>query len=89
VPLFFYVAHLTLAHLIEIVMNFARYGGQPFLLLAPPSMGGPSGLFPPDYGFPLWSVYAVWIVVLAALYPACLWFLRLKQRHAYWWLSYV
>jgi hypothetical protein len=89
VPFFYYVAHMALAHLIAIVMNFVRYGAQPFLLLAPPSMGSPSDLFPADYGYPLWTVYVVWVVVLLLLYPACLWFARLKQRRHDWWLTYL
>ncbi len=89
VPFFYYGAHLLLAHLIAIGMNFVRYGAKSFLLIAPPSMGGSSDLFPVDYGFPLWVVYAVWIVVLLLLYPACLWFARLKQRRHDWWLTYV
>jgi uncharacterized membrane protein len=89
VPFFYYGAHLLLAHLIAIGVNFARYGAKPFLLIPPPSMGGPSELFPVDYGFPLWTVYAVWVVVLLLLYPACLWFARLKQRRHDWWLTYL
>jgi uncharacterized membrane protein len=89
VPFFFYVTHLALAHFIAIIMNFVRYGWKPFLLLAPPSMGSPRNLFPPHYGFPLWTVYLVWVVVLIVLYPACLWFSRLKQRRHDWWLSYL
>jgi uncharacterized membrane protein len=89
VPFFFYVAHLALAHVIAVVMNFARYGWQHFLLLAPPSMSGPSSLFPSDYGYPLCAVYAVWVVLLVLLYAPCLWFSRLKQRRHDWWLSYL
>jgi uncharacterized membrane protein len=89
VPFFYYVAHLAVAHLIAIAMNFVRYGRTSFLLIAPPSMGTPSTLFPPDYGFPLWTVYAVWAAVLVLLYPACLWFSRLKQRRRDWWLTYL
>jgi uncharacterized membrane protein len=89
VPFFYYGAHLLLAHLIAIGMNFMRYGAKSFLLIAPPSMGGPSALFPADYGFPLWTVYAVWVAVLLLLYPACLWFARLKQRRHDWWLTYL
>jgi len=89
VPFFYYGAHLLLAHMIAIGMNFARYGAKSFLLIAPPSMGSPSKLFPPDYGFPLWTVYAVWVAVLLLLYPACLWFARLKQRRHDWWLTYL
>jgi uncharacterized membrane protein len=89
VPFFYYGAHLLVAHLIAIAMNFLRYGPTSFLLIAPPSMGSPRELFPPDYGFPLWTVYAVWVVVLLLLYPACRWFARLKQRRHDRWLSYL
>ncbi len=89
VPFFYYAAHLALAHLISIAMNAVRYGRTAFLLSAPPSMGGPRQLFPPDYGFSLGTVYVVWIVVLLILYPACLWFSRLKQRRHDWWLGYL
>ena len=89
VPFFFYAAHLLLAHLIEIGMNLVRYGPKSFLLIAPPSMGSSSKLFPLDFGFPLWTVYVVWVVVLLLLYPACLWFARLKQRRHDWWLTYL
>jgi len=89
VPFFYYGAHLFLAHLIAIAMNFVSYGAKSFLLIAPPSMGGPSRLFPNDYGFPLWTVYAVWVVLLLLLYPACVWFARLKQRRHDWWLTYL
>jgi uncharacterized membrane protein len=89
VPFFYYGAHLLLAHLIAIGMNFVRYGAKSFLLIAPPSMGSPGERFPPNYGFPLWTVYAVWVVVLLLLYPACLWFARFKQRRHDWWLAYL
>ena len=89
VPFFYYGAHLLLAHLIEIGMNLVRYGPKSFLLIAPPSMGSSSKLFPVDFGFPLWTVYAVWVVVLLLLYPACLWFARVKQRRHDWWLTYL
>jgi uncharacterized membrane protein len=89
VPFFYYGAHLLFAHVIAIGMNFVRYGANSFLLIAPPSMGSSSEVFPVDYGFPLWTVYAVWVVVLLLLYPACLWFARLKQRRHDWWLTYL
>jgi len=89
VPFFYYGAHLLLAHLIEIGMNFVRYGATSFLLIAPPSMGSSRELFPVDYGFPLWAVYAVWVVVLLLLYPPCLWFARLKQHRHDRWLTYL
>lgn len=89
VPFFYYVAHLAVAHAIAILLNLVRYGWKPFLWIAPPSMGSPASLFPPDYGFPLWTAYLVWVIVVLLLYPACLWFARLKQRRKDWWLSYL
>lgn len=89
VPFFFYATHLLLAHLMAIGLNFVRYGAKSFLLMAPPSMGGPSKLFPVDYGFQLWVVYAVWVAALLLLYPLCLWFARLKQHRHDWWLTYL
>jgi ABC-type spermidine/putrescine transport system permease subunit I len=52
-------------------------------------MGGPANLYPPAYGYSLWVVYAVWISVVVMLYPACLWFARLKARRSDWWLGYL
>jgi uncharacterized membrane protein len=89
VPFFYYVAHMLLAHLIAVGLGFARYGWHDFLLIPPPSMGNPGKLFPADYGFPLWTVYAVWIAVLLLLYPACRWFAGVKQNRHEWWLSYL
>jgi len=89
VPFFYYVLHMALAHLIMIGMNFVRYGCAPFLLMAPPSMGGDAKLFPSNFGYPLWAVYVVWIVVLLLLYPICRWFAGLKQRGHDWRLSYL
>ena len=88
-PLFFFVAHIPLIHSVAIAMTWVRYGAAPFLFVPPPTMGTPRQLFPPDYGWPLWVVYAVTAAVVAALYPLCLWLSRLKQRRREWWLSYL
>ncbi|HTZ60766.1 MAG TPA: heparan-alpha-glucosaminide N-acetyltransferase domain-containing protein [Acidobacteriaceae bacterium] len=89
VPLFYYVAHLGLAHLIALAMNAIRYGWKPFVFEAPPSMGGARQLFPGNYGYPLWVVFVVWGLVIAMLYPVCRWYAELKQRRKDWWLSYL
>ena len=52
-----------------------------------PSMGSLRGMLPPDCGYALWAVYAVWIAVIVMLYPACHWYAQLKQRRRDWWLS--
>ena len=44
---------------------------------------------PANYGLSLPGVYAVWLVVVLALYPLCRWFAGLKQRRTEWWWSYL
>ena len=89
VPLFFFVVHLFAIHGATALMNFLRYGNAPFLFATLPSMGGPRALFPPDFGYPLWAVYLVWVGVVVALYPICGWFADVKARRDDWWLSYL
>ena len=89
VPLFFFILHIPLAHLIGIALTAVRYGAAPFLWLPPPTLGTPRNLFPSEYGWDLWVVYAVTAMLVALLYPACLWLARLKARRRDWWVSYV
>ena len=89
VPLFYFVLHLPLIHLIALVMAWVRYGRMDFFLNGTPAMGGPRKLFPSGYGWDLWVVYAVWIVTVALMYPLCRWFAALKERRQDWWLSYL
>ena len=91
VPFFYYVIHFWLIHLVASAMAWIRYGTASFAYLFHPlpSMGGPRQLFPPDFGYPLWVTYAVWIGVVCAMYPLCLWFSRLKARRREWWISYL
>ena len=44
---------------------------------------------PGNLGFALWMVYALWLLGLLLLYPACRWFAAVKQRRHDWWLSYL
>jgi uncharacterized membrane protein len=89
VPLFYFVAHIPLIHLLAIGLTWIRYGAAPFLFLPPPTFGTPRDVFPADYGWDLWVVYAVAAVAVLALYPVSLWLARLKARRRDWWLSYV
>lgn len=89
VPLFYFVIHLFLAHALAAPLAWLRYGKAAFLLSPMPSMGGPAQVYPADFGWDLWVVYAVWIGLVAALYPVCLWFARVKERRRDWWRSYL
>ncbi len=41
------------------------------------------------YSFPLGTVYIVWLLVVFILYFPCRWFMKYKQTHKQWWLSYL
>jgi uncharacterized membrane protein len=89
VPLFYFVLHIPLIHGIAIALTWLRYGAAPFLFTPPPTLGTPRNVFPQDYGWDLWVVYVVWLAAVLALYPVCLWFMRLKARRRDWWFSYL
>lgn len=89
VPMFYFLGHLFVAHALMIPFAFLRYGSAAFLFHPLPSMGGSPDLYPPGFGYDLWVVYVVWGIVVALLYPLCLWFARLKERRRDWWLSYL
>lgn len=42
-----------------------------------------------NWGVSLWATYAIWLAVLAALYPLSRWFEGVKQRRSDWWLRYL
>ena len=89
VPLFYFIVHLYAIHLVAVLLAWLRYGHAEFMLYPVPSMGGPRPLYPADYGYPLAVVYLLWVAIVAALYPLCLWFARLKNRRRDWWLTYL
>ena len=82
VPLFAYVLHLMLAHLLAGLLAWALGHGTAVL----------TGIFftyPADWGYGLGGVYLAWIVVLLILYPLCVWFAGVKRRRRDWWLAYL
>lgn len=87
VPLFFYVLQWLFAHLAGIGANIVTGRGFGYLLFGPPGFGpAPEGA-----GFPLWVVYAGWILGTVLLYFPCRWFADLKRRRGreWGWLSYA
>src|SRR4051812_4638548 len=85
VPLFYYVLHIYVLHLIAIVVA---------LLFHQPVWHGTViadfAQRPNGYGHGLPFVYAMWILAVAILYLPCLWFMGFRSRHRDWtWLSYL
>ena len=89
VPLFYFLGHFLLLHLLTVPFAWIAYGKGWFALNAPPAAGGPADLFPPHYGYGLGVVYFAWILVVILMYPLCLWFGKLKQRSRNPWLAYL
>lgn len=91
VPFAYYVAHFWVLHLVAASAAFLRYGSAAwsFFWHPLPSMGGAREMFPADLGYPLWQVYVAWLLLVAALYPACRWLATVKARRRAWWLSYL
>ncbi|MDH3350462.1 MAG: hypothetical protein OEM51_02865, partial [Gammaproteobacteria bacterium] len=80
VPFFYYVLHLYLLRFTAIPVSFALYGAE---AARPPP--GPAG----SAMLGLSATYVAWAISILILYPACIWFARLKERRREWWLSYL
>lgn len=88
VPMFFYLAHILLIHLLAVIGVVIQ--GRPWtdmvlntVVLNAPSLKG--------YGFSLPVVYLVWILVIVLLYPLCKRFGIYKRQHQSTkkWLNYL
>jgi uncharacterized membrane protein len=88
VPMFYYLLHFPLIHLIAVAVCYARYGAVHWMFESPTIDRFPVTP-PPGWGFSLPVVYLIWISVVIALYPFSRWFAALKQRRHDAWLSYL
>ncbi|MEO6238112.1 MAG: heparan-alpha-glucosaminide N-acetyltransferase domain-containing protein [Vicinamibacterales bacterium] len=87
VPLFYFVLHFVLIHLLAVAVCYARYGSAHWLFESP-DLGNYPFTPPPGWGYSLATVYLLWAAVVAAMYPLCRWFAGIKQRRTDAWLSY-
>jgi uncharacterized membrane protein len=84
VPLFFYVAHIFVAHAAAVVLAFIQ-GSEPRRIQV---VNNPASI-PEWYGLSLPGVYLIWAVVVVALYYPCRRFAALKNTRHDWWVHYV
>jgi len=84
VPMFYYLLHVPLIHLIAVAVCYARYG-QAHWMFESPTLAQFPITKPPGWGYSLPIVYLVWGCVVLALYPLCRWFAALKQRRSDVW----
>lgn len=87
VPMFYFLLHIPLIHLIAVVVCHARYGHVHWMFESPSVTQFPITC-PPGWGFSLPIVYVFWVSLVIALYPLCHWFAAVKQRRSDAWLSY-
>jgi uncharacterized membrane protein len=89
VPLFFYILHLFLIHLLAIIAVVAS--GRPWTDMIFTSLqNAKDSPWLKGYGYSLAGTYLVWIVVILLLYPLCRRYDRYKSSHKEkWWLSYL
>lgn len=85
VPLFYYVCHLYLIHLLALVVT--SVAGQPNDWIG--FGANPAASRPEGYGFGLPVVHLAWIGVTLILYVICRAYERYKRTHTYAWLKYL
>ncbi len=76
-PLFYFIVHFYLIHLLVIVVaavqgyNLTKISFGAFQF-GPPATAG---------SLPTWSIYPIWLAIVAILYPLCRWYGRYKSTH--------
>jgi uncharacterized membrane protein len=87
VPFFYYLLHIYIIHLLAMAAAEFTHNNWTDMIVSfwvnfDPQLRG--------YGFELWVTYAVWIVIVVALYPLCRWYDKYKSNNRHKkWLSYL
>jgi hypothetical protein len=87
VPMFYYIVHLHLIHLL-VVIGFFQQGYSTSQIITP---NMPFFFRPGDFGYQLGVVYLIWLLVVLILYPLCKKYDQYKTANVNkkWWLSYL
>jgi uncharacterized membrane protein len=88
VPMFYYLLHFFLIHLLAVILCYARYGHIHWMFESPDLANFPITQ-PPGWGLTLPLVYLLWAFVVLTMYPLCRWYAAVKQRSNAPWLSYL
>jgi uncharacterized membrane protein len=87
VPMFFYIIHIYLIHILAVFAALLTGYSLSDMIIEiwvnyEPSLKG--------YGFSLWVVYAIWIIMIIGLYPICKRYNIYKANNrSKWWLGYL
>lgn len=87
VPLFYFLLHFFVIHIVALTAFIIKTGTSlsEIDFHFAKSFGG----ITPGIGHSLGGTYVAWICIVLILYPACKWYGRYKQIHAYGWLRYL
>ena len=88
VPLFYFLLHFALIHLLAVLASAARFGAVHGMFESPTLDRYPVTQ-PPGWPAPLPWIYVVWAVVVAVAYPCCRWYAARKARDPGGWLRYL
>ena len=88
VPLFYYFLHVLVIHIAAIIGLLIS--GDDWHKMILDSNAWKTGSLATDYGYSLFTVYVVWIGVIALLYYPCKKYMNYKANNKdKWWLSYL
>jgi uncharacterized membrane protein len=85
VPMFYYLAHLLVIHVLAIATMQLRFGefDASWFVTAPYAQ------IPPERRWSLTLLYVNWIIALVILYALCAWYARRKATRPSRWMAYV
>jgi uncharacterized membrane protein len=87
VPLFYFLLHLLVIHLLALVVCYLRYGDTHWVSESPTLDQFPFAR-PPGWPVDLPVVYVIWASVVVATLPMCRWFAAVKARRRDPWLRF-
>jgi len=88
VPLFYFVVHFQIIHIIAIAVAVGM--GHPLGVMLTHNFILDTPKIIDNYGLTLPWIYAIWILLVLALYPVCRRYAKYKENHReQWWLSYL
>ena len=78
VPLFYYVLHFLLIHIITLFMLLFQGFNLHEMEFASGTFGRPLNK---ETGVPLWMIFIIWFIIVAILYLPCKWYWKYKTTH--------
>ena len=85
VPMFFYLLHIPLIHVLALAVNYLRDGAMHHEWYAT----APYANVPEEHQWSLGLLYAIFAVAIVVLYPLCRWFSDYKATHTASWLRFI